>query len=187
LVKHKKIIATDHLLKNKEKENEFDQPNNSSKEGPENEIILSQNDHEDFSAILQQVIPDCPERLKTFLTSQRDAVLRKSTGRRWNKEIIRLCLTLWCRSPRGYVDVRSSGFVVLPSTRILQYYKNAVNQTSGFNKDMFHWMLNEAKNRNLSPEGYEGGLLIDEMIIQQDIQFSKKGGTLKLIGRTTTP
>jgi hypothetical protein len=48
-------------------------------EGPENEIILSQNDHEDFSAILQQVIPDCPERLKTFLTSQRYAVLRKST------------------------------------------------------------------------------------------------------------
>jgi hypothetical protein len=34
----------------------------------------------------------------------------------------------------------------------------------------------------LSPEGYEGGLLIDEMTIQQDIQFSKKGGTLKLIG-----
>jgi hypothetical protein len=31
-----------------------------------------------------------------------------------------------------------------------------------------------AKNRNLSPEGYEGGLLIDEMTIQQDIQFSKK-------------
>jgi hypothetical protein len=26
-------------------------------------------------------------------------------------------------------------------------------------------MLNEAKNRNLSPEGYEGGLLIDEMTI----------------------
>jgi hypothetical protein len=44
LVKHKQIIATDHLLKNKEKENEFDQPNNSNKEGPENEIILSQNE-----------------------------------------------------------------------------------------------------------------------------------------------
>jgi hypothetical protein len=29
---------------------------------------------------------------------------------------------------------------------------------------------------------HEGGLLIDEMTIQQDIQFSKKGGTLKLIG-----
>jgi hypothetical protein len=35
-------------------------------------------------------------------------------------------------------------------------------------------MLNEANNRNLSPEGYEGGLLIDEMTIQQDIQFSKR-------------
>jgi hypothetical protein len=32
-------------------------------------VILSQNDREDFSAILQQVIPDCPERLITFLTS----------------------------------------------------------------------------------------------------------------------
>jgi hypothetical protein len=31
------------------------------------------------------------ERLITFLTSQRYAVLRKSTGRRWNKEIIRVC------------------------------------------------------------------------------------------------
>jgi hypothetical protein len=59
----------------------------SNKEGPENEIILSQNDHEDFSAILQQVIPDCPERLKTFLTSQRYAVLRKSTGRRWKNSL----------------------------------------------------------------------------------------------------
>jgi hypothetical protein len=37
-----------------------------------------------------------------------------------------------------------------------------------------------AKNRNLSPEGYEGGLLIDEMTIQQDIQFSKKGGNLEI-------
>jgi hypothetical protein len=87
----------------------------------------------------------------------------------------------------GYVDVRSSGFVVLPSTRILQYYKNAVNQTSGFNKDMFHWMLNEAKNRNLSPEGYEGGLLIDEMTIQQDIQFFGPFWIINIIyGESTT-
>jgi hypothetical protein len=34
-------------------------------------------------------------------------------------------------------------------------------------------MLNEANNRNLSPEGYEGGILIDEMTIQQDFTVSE--------------
>ena len=43
-------------------------------------------------------------------------------------------------------------------------------------------MLQEAKNQNLPPEGYEGGIVIDEMTIQSDIQFSKKGGGITLIG-----
>ena len=43
------------------------------------------------------------------------------------------------------------GFVVLPSCRLLQYYKNSVNQVSGLNKEMLAWMQNEAKNKNLPP------------------------------------
>jgi hypothetical protein len=75
----------------------------------------------------------------------------------------------------------SSGFVVLPSTRILKYYKNAVNQTSGFNKDMFHWMLNEVKNRNLSPEGYE----FQNSCGREDNKTT--GPNIYISKRTTTP
>ncbi|CAC5387161.1 unnamed protein product [Mytilus coruscus] len=96
----------------------------------------------------------------------------------------RICLSLWCRSPRGYADLRASGFVVLPSSRLLQYFKNSVNQVSRVNKEMLSWMLNEAKNKNIPLEEYEGGMLLDEMSIESDIQFSKKGGGMRIIGFT---
>ena len=33
-------------------------------------------------------------------------------------------------------------------------------------------------------EEYEGGILLDEMSIEGDIQFSKKGGGMKIVGLT---
>lgn len=45
-------------------------------------------------------------------------------------------------------------------------------------------MANEAAIRNIPPEGYEGGILIDEMSIQSDLQFSKVNGKIQLIGFT---
>lgn len=87
-----------------------------------------------------------------------------------------MCLTLCCRSPRGYVDLRDNGFVQLPSERLLHIYTNKVNQKPGINKELLHWMKNEALSRNLPPEGYEGGVLLDEMSIQSDLQFYSKDG-----------
>jgi len=110
------------------------------------------------------------------------ALERNPHGRRWSKDIIRMCLTLWCRSPRGYTDLRNSGFIVLPSQKILQNYKNIVHQEAGINKEILHWMANEAQIKNIPPEGCEGGLVIDEMSIQPDLQFSKKKGDIQLIG-----
>ena len=89
-------------------------------------------------------------------------------GRRWNKDFIRMCLALWCRSLRGYTYLRTSGFIVLSSQKILQNYKNIVHQEAGINKEILDWMANEAQIKNIPPEGYEGGLVIDEMSIQPD-------------------
>ena len=110
------------------------------------------------------------------------ALERNPHGRRWSKDIIRMCLTLWCRSPRGYADLPNSGFIVLPSQKSLQNYKNIVHQEAGINKEIFHWMANEAQIKSIPPEGYEGGLVIDEMSIQPDLQFSKKKVDIQLIG-----
>lgn len=45
-------------------------------------------------------------------------------------------------------------------------------------------MSYEAKVKNVSPEGLEGGLIIDEMSIQPDLQFKKRDKEIELIGFT---
>ena len=150
----------------------------------ENDVTLCENDDNDMSIILNKIFPDCPDKMKTFLFSQKMALERHPNGRRWNRDIVRLCLSLWCRSPHGYTDLRNSKFVFLPSQKLLQRYKNQVDQESDFKKDIpvLHWMRNEAALKNIPPEGYEGGLIIDEMSIQPDLQFKKRGGDIQLIG-----
>lgn len=65
--------------------------------------------------------------------------------------------------------------MILPLQRQLQFYKNKVHQRAGINTDILHWMRNEA-TLNIPPEGYEGGLALDEMSIQPDLQMYCKDG-----------
>ena len=41
-----------------------------------------------------------------------------------------MCLALWHRSKQGYEILQDSGFIKLPSTRLLQYYKGKIKQVS---------------------------------------------------------
>jgi hypothetical protein len=116
-------------------------------------VILNESDHADMSIILEKNFPDCSVNMKSFLNAQRMALQRHPFGRRWKKDIIRLCLTLWCRSPRGYSELRNSNFMILPSKSVLQKYKNIVHQEAGINKEVLHWMSNEAKLKNIPPDG----------------------------------
>lgn len=121
--------------------------------------------------------------MQTFLMSQKMALERNPNGRRWSKDLVRLCLTLYCRSPRGYNELRGSNFLILPSQNLLRIYKNSVHQEAGVNKDMLEWMANEAKIKNIPPARFQGGLMIDEMSIQPDLQFQKLNN-FQLIGFT---
>ena len=58
--------------------------------------------------------------------------------------IIRTCLSIWSKSPQAYKELRSGGILVLPSGRLLQYYKNSVKQEPGLNKEVFELMRDEA-------------------------------------------
>lgn len=44
--------------------------------------------------------------------------------------------------------------------------------------------IKEAQAKNIPPEGYKGGLIIDEMSLQQDLQFNKTNDNIRLIGFT---
>jgi hypothetical protein len=42
----------------------------------ENDVTLCENDDNDMSIILNKIFPDCPDKMKTFLFSQRMALER---------------------------------------------------------------------------------------------------------------
>ena len=41
-------------------------------------------------------------------------------------QLIRMCMNIWTRSPQTLRDITLQGYFVLPSTKLLSYYKNAV-------------------------------------------------------------
>jgi hypothetical protein len=65
--------------------------------------------------------------------------------------------------------LKKSGLLVLPSKRLLQYYKNSIKQTTCFNEDNLKWRAKEANNKQVSDFGKHGGLVMDEMSIQDDL------------------
>lgn len=103
-------------------------------------------------------------------------------GRRWNHDTIKFALELYSRSPRVYTDICLSGYLVLPSERLLCLYKNVVTQVPGINHDNLEWMANTAKQNNLPEFGYNGGIVLDEMAIQEDLQLDSNEGTPSLVG-----
>ena len=96
--------------------------------------------------------------------------------------MIRICLGLFLRSPRAYNDLKGSGLLVLPSQRLLRYYKNIVKQKPDFNECNLDWMKAEASRRNISSFGHRGGILIDEMTVQDDLVITKKGDKWDIVG-----
>ena len=136
-----------------------------------------------FSEIIK-LIPGAPEEFKMLLQSQVQHFKKNRDNNkcpnRWPQEITQLCLSLWTRSPRSYEDLCKSGFLKLPSVRLLQYYKSSVKHTTGINHVNLKWMYQEAQRNRIQDR--EGGLLIDEMAIQEDLQISKRDGEFKFVG-----
>ena len=63
-------------------------------------------------------------------------------------------------------------------------YKHNGQQESGLNEAIFRWMLAEAETRRLSPSDRQGGLDIDEMSIQPDLQMVHDRDGFNLVGFT---
>ena len=92
-------------------------------------------------------------------------------GHRYDKKLISLSLTLWGASPHRYSKLKQSG-MILPSERLLAYYKNAVYQKPGIQPNMMRWMYMEAKK--MGTNTFVGGLLLDEMNVQEDLKCAIK-------------
>jgi hypothetical protein len=150
-----------------------------------NNIKLTEEDHIDMTNILDQIVESgAPEKFKLLFESQLQNCKKglEVHQRRWDPQVISVCLALYLRSPRGYEDFKKSGLLVLPSKRLLQYYKNSIKQTTCFNEDNLKWMAKEANNKQVSDFGKHGGLVMDEMSIQDDLVIQKMGDSWNLVG-----
>lgn len=128
---------------------------------------------------LKSIAPHISEASISLIQAEiKNSNVKDIHGRRWDPEIIELCLSIWNRSPKAYEELCASEALVLSSTKTLSGYKNSVQQKPGINEDVLHWMYLDAKNRKLPPQGYHGGLIFDEMSIQDDLQIHQK----KLVG-----
>ncbi|CAB4043602.1 Hypothetical predicted protein, partial [Paramuricea clavata] len=142
---------------------------NYMKDKMENEMkSFTDEDHIDFLHMFQKVDQDTlNEDMKIFWEAQRKALEQKNlNGHRWHPKVIRLCLSIWNRSPEAYKELRESGVLVLPSGRLLRMYKNSCSQNPGLNESVGQWMRQESIKRRIGPEGREGGIILDEMAIQ---------------------
>lgn len=164
-----------------------------------NAITLTKSDHEDMKTILETVVQTSSsetgqvddqylqkfglsEKMSAMVKSQLANANKTPKARRWDTDIIRLCLTLYCRSPKNYEFLAKGGYFVLPSSKLIRLYKNKIDQKAGVNKDVFEWMKSEAELQDIPDEGYEGGLILDEMTIQEDLQMKRSGNEFELIG-----
>jgi hypothetical protein len=88
--------------------------------------------------------------------------------------IINVCLSWWVRDPDSYTRWRTN-VQTLPCPNTLRKYKNCLQQKPGFNENLLTWMKQEADRINLKPYQRVGGIVLDEMSIQEDIALVHKG------------
>ena len=131
---------------------------------------------------ITKLIPNATKDMVALLLSQANNVGGDPRGRPWPKDIISICLQLYNRSPLGYNSLRDSGILILPSPSLLILYKNSVHQQVGFHTEIFKWMYTEAKRLKIPTEGWTGGIVIDEMSIQEDLQICKSGDGIEVVG-----
>lgn len=147
------------------------------------DFFVSESDHADVSAILESVFPNASDKMKLFLKSQHDILCSKSPqARRWNKDVVSLCLSLWIRSPKAYQTLLESNVLILPPGRQLRRYKNYIPQDPGISDTTLRWMYESAKGLRLPPNGWVGGLHHDETKVQQDLVMEMKRGKPIIIG-----
>lgn len=72
--------------------------------------------------------------------------------------------------------------LILPCPSTLILYKNTIKHNIGFDNNILNWMHSEAVRKEIHPDGWIGGIIIDEMAIQSDLQINKNGDVVELCG-----
>ena len=114
--------------------------------------------------------------VKLFLTEQQKHNLQGSF--RFHPMIIRFALSLAMKPSTADDELRRSGTLILPSSRTLRDYKNAITPSAGFNPEVIAELRKTCEG--LTNIDRFVVLSFDEVKIQSDLVFDKHSG--KVIG-----
>ena len=98
-------------------------------ESEDDVINLSKVDGEDLHQIFNSIFPGASPEMKDFLSIQHNILSSKSI--KWDKSVIKTCLSMWSRSVSCYEELRDSHIFVLPSGRHLRRFKNHLHRQRG--------------------------------------------------------
>lgn len=160
-----------------------------NEEGEYDDTYIELNEEDDayLNSLITKLLPDAGEDMKAFFRDQHQALkARCPAQRRWSTQVISLCLNMFIRSPKMYSDLKDSNMLILPSGRHLCRFKNYIPQESGLQREILSWMYHAAKDAQLPPHGWAGGLIHDETKVQSDLVLTMKGGNPTLVGWVDT-
>jgi hypothetical protein len=132
---------------------------------------------------LEKIAPNLKEnQLKLIAAQIKSSNCKSLKSMRWPKEVICMSLTLYNRNPSAYRELTKNGWLNLPSESLLYLYKSSVRQRPGIISKMMEWMRSEATRLQVPKEGLYGGIILDEMSIQEDLQIINQGKESTLSG-----
>ena len=132
------------------------------------------------SSVLAEYAPNLSSETKVIVNNIIQNSNAQPTGHRWDQTTVRLAMNVWTASPKAYQDLSEK--FPLPSVRLLQYYKNIIHQRPGFIPEVFQWAHQTAEAKKIPLSGRRGGIVFDEMSLQEDLQLDTTGGSPKLVG-----
>lgn len=140
-------------------------------------------DRTNITDALKQLAPQLNQnQLMLIATQIKSSECQHNKGMRWPKDVICMAITLYNRNPSAYRDITKNGWLNLPSDSLLYLYKNAIKQRPGIIPDMMAWMRKESIRLKICKEGLYGGILLDEMAIQEGLQIVNQGKSSSLSG-----
>ena len=119
---------------------------------------------------------DSTPHMKFFWEQQMRLLQTNKMGRRYHPQVIRFALSIHCKSPSAYRELRESGALILPSERVLRDYKNYFKPGAGITKEN----IEELKEKTSTYTGIQQyvAVVMDEMKIQENLVFDKSSGEL---------
>ncbi|CAH1778983.1 unnamed protein product, partial [Owenia fusiformis] len=129
-----------------------------------------------FEKQLRELFPSLPHYMLINLTDLHENTFAK--GSRRSPGTMQVWLSLYAHNRNNYRLLKERGFHV-PSESILKCYRNVVQQNPDFKDINIEWMANEAKRQCMPTSAYSGGIIFEEMKIDERISTQSNDRDLK--------